>query len=92
MYISGPMTSHPEYNFPLFNATADMLRTRGYTVENPATKGVIDGWEWEDYLRYDLRALSHCDAIYTLPGWQESRGARLEVHVATELGMIWLVP
>lgn len=87
VYVSGPMTGLPEFNFPAFNAAEAMLREQGYDVENPASKGIIDGWEWEDYLRLDLRLITECDAIYLLPGWENSRGARLEVHVADELGL-----
>lgn len=87
VYISGPMTGLPDYNFPAFNAAADALRADGFEVENPADKGVIDGWTWTDYLRLDLRIITECDAIYTLPGWRQSPGARLEVHVATALGL-----
>jgi hypothetical protein len=81
------MTGLPEFNFPAFNEAADLLRKVGYEVVNPAEKGIIDGWEWEDYLRYDLRQVLDVSGIATLPGWRRSRGARLEVHVATQLGM-----
>ncbi len=87
VYISGPMTGIENYNFPAFNRAAAILAMHGYDVENPADKGVIDGWEWADYLRYDLRVLTLCDAIYRLPGWENSRGATLEVHVAVALGL-----
>lgn len=44
--------------------------------------------EWADYLRKDLIAmLTDCTAVATLPGWESSRGALLEVHVAGALGM-----
>ena len=92
MYVSGPMTGLPEFNFPAFNIVADEFRAAGWEVRNPADKGIIDEWTWADYLRYDLREISECDAIYTLPGWRESKGARLEMHVASELGIEWLNP
>lgn len=85
VYISGPMSGIPDLNFPAFNAVATMLRDKGYEVENPAAKGEVEGWDWEDYLRYDLRALMDCQAIYTLPGWYRSPGSQLEVAVATAL-------
>ena len=89
-YVSGPMTDMPEYNFPAFNEAAGRLREQGYEVSNPADRGVIDGWSWSDYLRVDLIDLVMCDAIFMLPGWQQSKGARLERHVAEQLGMaIW---
>lgn len=87
VYISGPMTGEPDLNFPAFNEVANDLRDKGCEVENPAEKGIVDGWEWEDYLRYDLKRLVECDAIWTLPGWHRSPGAQLEVQVATALRM-----
>lgn len=92
VYVSGPMTGIPDDNFPLFNATSEELRNQGWDVENPAEKGIIPGWEWADYLRYDIIRLCGCTAIYTLPGWENSRGARLEMHVAQALGIEWVNP
>lgn len=87
LYVSGPMTGLPEHNFPAFRAAAAELRAAGYEVEDPAEKGIVEGWEWEDYLRYDLRALMDCAGVALLPGFENSRGAQLELYVATALGM-----
>ena len=35
----------------------------------------------------DIADLLHCNAIYMLQGWQESKGARIEHYIATELGL-----
>jgi hypothetical protein len=82
LYISGPMTGYPNHNFDAFNEAEKALVDAGFEVENPATKGVIDGWTWNQYLRYDLQKLVFCDGIALLPDWQNSRGARREVLVA----------
>ena len=47
---------------------------------------------WEDYMRDDLTALLTCTHIVMLPGWEQSRGARLEKYVAEHLGMSVEVP
>lgn len=86
VYIAGPMTGLPEFNFPAFNAMAEVLRADGWHVENPAEHGHVDGAEWGDYLRCDISRLSTCSAMMLLPGWSSSRGARLEVSIAKELG------
>lgn len=90
VYISGPMTGIDDLNVPAFNAAAAALEDAGYQVFNPAAHGVVEGWEWADYLKLDLRELLNCDAFYTLPGWEVSKGASLEVHVAKQLGLEWL--
>lgn len=92
LYISGPMTGIEDYNFPAFNAAADQLRAAGYDVANPADGGADESKTWADYLREDLRILLDCDAVALLPGWTESKGARLETYVAEALGMrLWAV-
>ncbi|WP_278939834.1 DUF4406 domain-containing protein [Pseudomonas helleri] len=90
LYIAGPMTGLPEFNFPAFNAMAEKMRGAGWHVENPAEHGHVDGAEWADYLRYDIGRLATCEAIMLLPGWSKSRGARLEVSIAKELGMVFM--
>jgi hypothetical protein len=87
IYIAGPMTGLPEFNFPAFNAAAARLRTDGWHVENPAEHGHIAGAEWSDYLRWDLSRVVTVAAVYLLPGWPQSKGATLEVTVARALGL-----
>lgn len=87
VYISGPMRGYPEHNYPLFNAVAKSLRENGYEVVNPAEN--FDGrrdLEQSVYLRKDVAQLStQCSAIFMLPGWQNSEGARLEYAIAKAL-------
>jgi hypothetical protein len=87
LYISGPMSGIEGHNFPAFDEAARALRRAGFVVINPADRGIVYGWEWEDYLRNDLVDLLACDGVATLPGSTASRGANLEAHVASSLGM-----
>ncbi|MFJ2539417.1 DUF4406 domain-containing protein [Pseudomonas sp. NPDC087614] len=87
LYLTGPTTGIEDFNFPAFNDMAAKLRARGYRVENPAEHGVVEGAEWGDYMAYDLTRLGLCGMVAVMPGWDASRGARLEVHIARELGM-----
>lgn len=88
VYISGPMTGYVDHNFPAFNEAAELIRSMGHDVENPADKGLVEGWTWVDYLRYDLVKMMECDAIHLLPYWFLSEGSQLEVHVAKKLGFL----
>jgi len=90
VYIAGPTTGLPEFNFPAFNAIAEEMRVAGWHVENPAEHGHVEGAEWADYLRYDIGRLATCEAIMLLPGWSNSRGAWLEVSIAKDLGMVFM--
>jgi len=86
IYISGPMTSRPHLNFPAFTAMTANLRADGHTVTNPAELNP-DGGSWTDCMRRDIAALMYCDTVATLPGWEHSKGARLEVLIAERLSM-----
>lgn len=92
LYIAGPMTGIEAFNYPAFDKAAVDLRRRGYTVLNPTaidadnpTPGKKQPWEW--YMRKALQMLLRAQAVAVLPGWNESKGARLEVRVAHGLGM-----
>lgn len=87
IYISGPMTGMPEHNFPAFHAAAAALRKLGYEVANPAEINAAVGGDWHSYLRADIKALCDCDGLALLSGWEDSKGAHLEVHVAHRLGI-----
>jgi len=88
IYVSGPMTGHADYNFPAFHAAAVRLREAGRAVVNPAENfGGRTDLPRETYLRADVILLAQCEAIAMLPGWQESRGAKLEYLLARELSM-----
>ncbi len=84
-YISGPMSGHPEFNFPAFTVVAEALRELGYTVVSPHEVG--DGPTWQACMRKDIVALMACDYIILIPGWASSKGAMLELQNAVLLGM-----
>lgn len=87
IYISGPMTGMPELNFPAFNAAAAALRANGFVVVNPAELNADNQGDWASCMKADIKALCDCAALALLPGWEGSRGAHLEVHLAHRLGM-----
>lgn len=91
-YLSGPMSGYPGHNFPAFVVAAAHLRGLGYDVlsaheiphDQPDGVGSLP---WERYMRTDLKALLDCDGVIVLPGWEQSRGAKLEITVAMGLGL-----
>lgn len=87
IYISGPMTGLPDLNFPAFHAAAKALREIGYEVVNPAEVNPDAEKAWQECMRDDIRALCDCDAIALMDGWEASKGAHLELHIAHRLGM-----
>ncbi len=87
IYVAGPMTGHPELNFPAFHAAAAELRALGHHVENPAEINADPKAQWLDCMRMDIARLVTCDAVYLLPGWEKSRGAKVEHGLAVGLGL-----
>jgi Domain of unknown function (DUF4406) len=87
VYLAGPMSNLPAFNYPAFNAAAASLRATGVHVENPAENPVPDCGSWEGYMRMALAQLITCDEIALLPGWEKSRGAVIEHNLAVELRM-----
>lgn len=89
IYLSGPMTGFPEYNYPAFHAAAARWREAGHSVINPAEafNGDTTLPRWV-YISHDLEQIIHnADAVAVLPGWKNSKGARLEVVVAQAVGL-----
>lgn len=88
LYIAGPMSNLPEFNYPAFYTAARELAKVGIDSINPARPhGREDCRAWLDYMRASLLDLAVCDGVATLPGWGESRGAALEVHIARSLDL-----
>jgi hypothetical protein len=81
------MTGLHDLNFPAFHAEAARLRAAGHDAVNPAEINADQAAEWHTCMRADIAQLVTCDSIHMLPGWQNSRGATLEHHIATALGL-----
>lgn len=95
LYIAGPMTGIPDFNYAAFRLADNLLSEVGYDdILNPIN-ACIDcthdsetkphTWDW--YMRSALRMVSLADGIATLPGWEDSTGASTEVFIAGLLKM-----
>lgn len=88
VYISGPMTGLPEFNYPAFHAAEAEWAAAGWEVLNPARNADGDTTHpWAFYIRLDIPLVLSADAIAMLPGWENSRGANLERTIAEALGL-----
>jgi hypothetical protein len=88
LYLSGPMTGVENFNHELFNKVAAEFRMVGFEVCSPSE--FFDGdtsREREEYMREAFKYLLEADTVVILPGWEQSKGARIEITVAQELGL-----
>lgn len=104
LYVCGPMSGLPEFNYPAFLAAEGVLTEAGYEVLNPARVdeqhwvedpdcdcrlNVIDGtkhlWQW--YMDRCTPMVDKAEGLALLPGWQHSKGAKIEVDRALARGL-----
>lgn len=98
LYLAGPMTGYPRWNFDAFEAGTKALRDVGFQVISPAELDLLEGFDpdaptenysQEDFVRHIRRdanlILNEADGLALLDGWGASRGALFEVSIATML-------
>lgn len=95
-YIAGPMRGIEDWNFPAFDNADEVLISYGWKTFSPAQhdrdSGAADDYPnarplWE-YMMTDLAEVAKSDAVFVLPGWEDSHGATLEVMVAQSLDIL----
>jgi hypothetical protein len=86
LYICGRVIGDANYQRKFKDAEAE-LRAAGFrNIANPA-RLVPPETGWRTAMRMCLKALLDCDGLAVLPDWNESRGAKLEIRIASELGI-----
>ena len=95
VYLTGPISGRPREEYMAAFARAEaLLKEYGYTPVNP-TKFLVCRWPWlykllgyELALLYDIWRLFHCNYLYKLPGWKDSRGSNIEACAAYHMCII----
>src|SRR5215469_16538110 len=87
-YIAGKVTglSEQEYRSKFRNAEI-AVTVLGYEPINPVEMDHDHDKTWLSYMREALTQFMVCDLLYVLPDWEDSRGARIEVQLAKDLGI-----
>ena len=89
LYLCGPMSGLPEFNYPAFREAEKLIRERyGCRVLNPARQP--DGLTWEEYMRRGCADVVSATVVIVLPGWQKSKGAQEEMACAAIHGIMVL--
>jgi len=87
VYLSGPMRSIPDLNFPAFAEAANKLRLDGHEIFNPAAAN-LEKWPIRKIFAYELEMIcSWAEAIALLPGWEKSEGVAAELATAKACGL-----
>lgn len=97
LYIIGPATGIEDDNRPAFEDARTKLRDAGYYVDIPHDF-VPAGTSWEAAMLKSINVMStpmfartgsvpYYHGVVRLPGWEESRGAKVESMVALACGI-----
>lgn len=89
IYIAGPMSGLPDNNFSKFFDAEARLLADGWEPINPSRFSGIFGEQpagkmLDACCEAERAAIPHCDAIYLLKGWENSKGAKRELAVALQ--------
>lgn len=88
VYISGAIAHCDlEERMAAFDHAARYLALKGCEPVNPFDNGVPQDAHWTEHMRTDIGLLLECDCIYMLQGWELSKGAKLELDVASSCGI-----
>lgn len=92
IYIAGKVTGLPIHEVTmLFGDAQKKLQDKGFKVLNPLELVCLHGngfhTDWQTAMKICLRSLTHADAVFLLPNWNDSKGAKLEHLLAGELGI-----
>lgn len=88
VYISGPIAGYElEERHLAFLKVQHMLEEKGFEPVNPFDNGLPVDAHWRQHMRADIAMLLQCDYIYMMPGWELSKGCKLELDVASSCGI-----
>ena len=88
VYISGAIAHHDIKERKQAYAEAEtVMRRLGFEPVKPFRNGLPEDADWRQHMRVDNVLLLGCGYVYMLKGWELSKGAKLELDVASSCGI-----
>lgn len=91
IYLSGKITGTDDYK-SRFSLAEQKLKNKGVQVLNPVKAGMYlarslapEVPTWVQYMKCSIKLMMKANCIYMLKGYEESKGARLELLIARVL-------
>lgn len=87
IYIAGKITGLPPIEYlAKFKKAQTLLEANGWKVLNPC-EFIEPDENWNVAMQKAITLLNMSDAVYFLPDWEDSKGAKLEFMLAQTLGL-----
>ena len=103
VYLSGPMTGKINLNFEEFDKYEKKFKNLNFEVVNThnlftkeETDEIYRKFENKEitfeelhgyFMRKDIKEMMDCDFVAVLDGWEQSKGANIEVYIARNISM-----
>lgn len=81
IYIAGKISGDKDYEKRFARAEKRLVR-KGHSVLNPGRIGDFPEITYDNYISISRAMQAVCDAVYFLPTWLDSRGAKNEYRFA----------
>lgn len=89
IYISGPMSGLPEFNFPAFRKMEEFLKENCHPTKIHNPMYTDQSLSYDKMVEYDMGLIQNegTTHLILLKGWNKSNGAKKELALALNLGL-----